>query len=769
MIVRVITDIQHEAVDQTYDYFVPEHLNHIEKGMRVIVPFGAQTRLAYVVEVLETSVFATKEIIDCLDIEPTIKEETFTIIDLLLETNKKPYAQIMHTVIPKELFVSYTKVLKVLNIDNLSDELKNLVENNEIIVNKKLLNYQKEVKEALKNKDIELKKTYRKRASTLQKAAYILNKDSKYKNIHKYEEIIDLFKDDSAIFRDELTKMFGPSRINTLEKNGVLLRIEKNYMKGVSHYFDFYDKTHVLTPEQKHAVEVISKSLNTNQTFLLKGVTGSGKTEVYLQIIDEILKMNKRVLLLVPEITLVGPMLQAVQSRFNETTAIYHSALSNQERFEQYKLVEDQKARIVIGTRKSVFLNITDLGLIIADEAHDTSYIQTEGVEYQAIDILKFKSELYNVPLILGTATPSIEQMYQALNEKYTLIEMNERATSMPLPQLSVVDMRKELVNGNTTIFSNELKEKMLDRLHKKEQILLLFNRKGYAPFVMCRQCSSVPICETCQVPLVYSKKDNMLKCRYCNYKSAYVQLCETCGSHAIKPVGIGIEYVEDQLKKHFPQARVLRMDRDTLTKKGSEEKIWQSFYNYEADILLGTQMIAKGFDFPKVTLAAILMADMSFKVPTFKASEEAYTLFTQLLGRSGRSKKGEAIIQAYDTSHYSITHLEKGYQAFYHRALSDRRLAEYEPFGKLHYIVVSGEKYLKTYQIAFALKKRLKTYINQVLGPNEPYLKMFKNQYRFVLTLKDNKMNYQQIFNSIDDLKDAEVNIDFHPLLEVN
>ncbi|MBN2299954.1 MAG: primosomal protein N', partial [Acholeplasmataceae bacterium] len=483
-------------------------------------------------------------------------------------------------------------------------------------------------------------------------------------------------------------------------------------------------------------------------------------------LIDDLILRHQKVLILVPEITLIAPMAQRLKSRFDDV-AIYHSALSRGEKYDQYQLILQDKVQIILGTRSAVFLPVESLGLIIIDEEQDASYIQDEGVFYDAKEIAKFRANLHQIPLILGSATPSIETMYQALNQQINLLELTKRHGNISMPRITMIDMKEELKNKNTSIFSRALLDGMKKRIKKNEQIILLFNRKGFAPFVMCRSCGAVPTCPHCDISLTYYKDKNTLKCHYCGYEKPFASTCEVCSEQTVKEVGIGIEYVEKKLHEALPEARVLRMDANTTRNKGTHEMLWNQFSQHEADILLGTQMIAKGLDFPKVTLVGVLMADLSLKVPSFQASEQAYMLFTQVTGRSGRFMPGEAIIQGYDLEHYAIKNVLTQYDDFYREAIYYRKMGNYSPFKNTAQILIEGQQYLKTYQKAFALRKALLETNCDVLGPTPALIKRIKDQFRFTLTLKSTQQINTLVFDLMHQFKSNDIKMRYYPNLD--
>lgn len=770
MFAKVIVDIKHEEVNQFYDYIIPDQMSaFLLRGMRVIVPFGPQKRLGFVTEIMHESQDATKEILEILDVVPTIDEELFLMVDMLLKDAPNLMTSVYQSIIPNELLVSYQKEVHVSHKEFMPAHLLSFVNKQGVWqLKKKDVIYSNELNSLRKKGIIEIRTVIKQKMQEKTENAYRLNSNHQYPRISKYPLINELFQKKPMYTRKELIDLIGSlSILNTLEKNEVIIREKAVTTREILHHFEIKDKVVNFTETQSQVYQSIQKMLNTSQSILLKGITGSGKTEIYLKLIDDVITQGKKVLYLVPEITLVAPTAQRLKSRFDDV-AIYHSGLSKGERYDQYQQVLSQQAKIILGTRSACFLPIDQLGLIIMDESHDIAYEQTEGVIYETKDILKLRSQYHQAPLVLGSATPSVEDMYEAINGQIALLELNERPLELKLPKLHYVDMKKELQEKNLSIFSRLLLEKMKDRLEKKEQIMLLFNRKGYAPFVLCRHCGDVPKCPSCDVSLVYYKDQETLKCHYCGFEKPFSPTCEVCNEQKVKEIGVGIEYVEHALKKELPEARILRMDQNTTKTKQSHEILWQAFKNEDADVLIGTQMIAKGLDFPKVTLVGVLMADLLLKVPSYRSSEQTYNLLSQITGRSGRFLPGEAIIQAYDLSHYAIQSVSKNYEAFYKQAIHDRKLLQYLPFKHTSQILIEGLNFLKTYQQAFLIKKALSQRNIQTLGPSQPMIKRIKNLHRFTLTIKYETIDYKQLFELIENFKTEAFHIKYYKRLDL-
>jgi len=770
LIAQIIVDIKHQAVDQIYDYLIPDALlDDVQKGIRVMVPFGNQTRMGFVVGLVDESETASREIIEILDSKPIISDELSTIIDYLYESTRSLYSSIFETVIPSELLMNYGKVIHSEQVDHLPEEWQEKFSKKGIWrLKKEDYHLLPRLKRLQEQKLLTIENVTKQQTAPKYETVYFYQDDTEYPRLHYYPQLGELTVNES--YTVAMLKAFGfsASNVTTLTKNGVFKRDQRRVARTVEHVFSNEDKRVILTPEQQQVSNTLKANLHTNKTFLLHGITGSGKTEIYLDVIEKVIASKKQALVLVPEITLIAPMVQRIQARFNRV-GLYHSMLSKGERHDQYHQILNQDVDVVVATRSGVFLPLETLGVIIIDEEHDQAYQQTEGVIYHARDIALNRSQYHHIPLVLGSATPSVVSMYQAEKKAYHLLTLTKRPFEIKEPNVHFVDMKIELQAKNTSIFSRALKQAIIDRLNKKEQTLILFNRKGFAPFVLCRQCGHVPRCPDCEVSLTYYQDKEQLKCHYCGYEKPYVPTCEMCHQPTLKPIGVGIEYVEQQLQKTFPHARVLRMDTTVTRTKGAHEKLWYQFLNEEADILLGTQMIAKGLDFPKVTLAAVLMADLSLKVPAYNASEQTYMLLTQMAGRSGRHQMGEVFIQGYQLDHYAIQSVEKPYASFYREALFDRQIGQYEPFMKVAQFLFEGEAYLKTYQKAFTFKKQLSLLKDVVvLGPTSPFIKKSKWGYRFVITIKYQTLDLNVIDKMLETMKEDKYYVKFYPILDV-
>ncbi|WP_035345266.1 replication restart helicase PriA [Haploplasma modicum] len=760
MIAKVLVDLRTKEVDMLFDYIIPKHLE-IEKGMRVYVPFGHLMRLGFVIDIVtDSSYLNLKEISEVLDITPSITEESFLYLDYINKTNNSLLIDNIRTIVPNELFIDYKQILTVKDKSLLEESIALLFGNsNELIYTKNLRDNNSLIKKLIKENIIEVKREYSKRAKDKIISAIYYNKDANYPKAINYKDLTDYVKENEGLIKSDIVKAgFSISAINTLIKHEVLYIKEINEVRNASYKNKNLVDSHKLNKEQQLIYDEVTNNLDKNNIYLLSGITGSGKTEVYINILKEVIRRNKTVLYLVPEISLVAPTANYLKSRDICNVTYYHSNITRGERFDAWNQVLDGKASLIVGTRSSVFLPIDNIGLIIVDEEHDSSYLQKSDVYYDAIDILKIKAKYHSIPILLASATPRVSSMYYAKNNEYKLLELKNRATSQSLPKISFVDMKQELREGNVSIFSKELNEKIKNRLNKNEQTILLYNRKGYANFVLCRNCGYTPKCPSCDVALTYYKDENLLKCSYCDHKQEFKKVCDTCKSTKIDQIGMGIDQVYDRVKKTYPEARVLKMDQNSTKYKGSHEQIWSDFLEHKYDILVGTKMISKGLDFPKVTLVGILMADLELKSPTYLANEETYNLLTQMVGRSGRHMSGEAVIQGYNLDHYAISMVNKSYDEFYERAIKDRLALKYEPFYKVVQIIIANESYLNSYKDAISIKKELSDSFEVILGPSEPYIKYVRGNYRFVLTIKAKKIDYELIQETIKKYNESKI-----------
>ncbi len=718
MIAEVLVELSNKNIDKVFDYIVPETLkNDIKIGIRVTVPFGSQTLEGFVLGVKnDTSLTSLKEIINVVDKEVILDTE-------LLELGKKMSLKYLSTLISCYQ-VMLPKALKAQAGTNINKKIEKYVELNIDMSN--------------------------------------LNN---YKITSKQKEIIDLISEKGTVLKKELSS----SIVKTLVDKGILKEIEKEVYREVVTDVSIKEK-YPLTGDQQKVVDTVLSTFGEPITYLLHGVTGSGKTEVYMELIEWCLKNDKTSIVLVPEISLTPQMVDRFKSRFKESIAILHSRLSEGEKYDEYRKIAKGEVKIVIGARSAVFAPLKNIGLFVIDEEHTSSYKQDNNPKYNAIDIAIERSKYHNSTVILGSATPNLESYAKSLKGIYHLVKLPNRVGNRTLPKVEIIDMNKEKKKG--TYFSSKLIELINDRLTKKEQIILLLNRRGYSSFITCSNCGHVEKCPNCDITLTYHKSSNMLRCHYCGYANKHSEICPKCHEHSMKNLGVGTEKIEEELHKLF-DCRVVRMDFDTTSKKGAHARIINDFKDYKYDILLGTQMIAKGLDFANVTLVGVINADTSLMIPSYKSSENTFQLLCQVSGRSGRGdKKGEVIIQSFNPSHYAIALAkDHNYLEFFKEEMQIRRQLGYPPYYYLVSIKVISSSYDiakdESNKVANKLKNELANSI--VLGPTVSNVFKVNNTYRFNIIIKYKKedMLYPVLNQIIDYYKSnskVKIDIDFNP-----
>ena len=707
MVAEVIINSKAKQLNRTFDYNIPKEMEElILIGSKVLVPFGKMKTLeeAHVVKIKEKSQY---EIKDIAKVENGLTNKQIELANWMA----------------KRYFCTISDCIRLMQTPG-----TNAKDVNKRIQDKKInVVYLKKDFEEI-NFEIETKKI----------------------KSEKQIRILNFVKDNEGCTIPDIEAFTDCSRaiVNTLIKNEYLELVEQKVERNPLENKNIENTNNLkLTEEQQNAFNKISTSMDRKkyEEFLLYGVTGSGKTEVYLQLIDKAQKVGKSAIVLVPEISLTPQMLDRFISRFGkETIAVLHSKLSIGERHDEWERIKENKAKIVIGARSAIFAPVKDLGIIIIDEEHDSSYKSEASPKYDAKEVAKKIAKQENVPLVLGSATPDLRTFYNAKEtEKITLLELTKRANNSNLPKVEIVDLKQELANGNRSMLSFDLYQAIEQNLKDKLQTILFLNRRGYSTFIMCRNCGYTVKCKNCNISMTYHSYENKLKCHYCGYEERQPKVCPSCGSKYLGGFKAGTQKIEMLVKQRFPQARVLRMDFDTTRTKDSYEKILQAFASQEADILIGTQMIVKGHDFPNVTLVGVLAADMSLHVADYHAAERTFQLLTQAVGRSGRgTKPGEAIIQSYHPDHYSIrTAAEQDYEAFYQEEMAYRMLMDYPPAAHMLSVLVSGENeelleqgmdYLAKFVERIASRYRI-----HVIGPAYAAVGKVNDIYRKVLYLK--------------------------------
>lgn len=718
MIAKVLVEINNINVDKTFDYIVPfEYIEKIKIGMRVKVPFASRELEGFVLDLVNSvdDNYELKEIISIVDAEPILNNELLHLGQFMSKKYFSTLISCYQTMLPK--------ALKAQNRTN---------------INKKMIKYV----ELCSNSFPKLKPNQ--------------------------EKIVEYLRVNGKVKKEEVNKI-SVSGVNTLIKNGIIIESLIEEYRLVTKDINKEKEAFKLTVEQQEAKNKIL-SRTQSSVFLLHGVTGSGKTVVYMEIVEEMLKRGKDSIFLVPEISLTPQMVYHFKSRFGDEVAVLHSRLSEGEKYDEYRKIVEGKVHIVVGARSAVFAPFKNLGAIIIDEEHTTSYKQDNNPKYSAIEIAIERAKNNNAIVILGSATPSLETYARSIKGLYTLVELKHRVNTNNLPLVEIVDMSKEKHRGS--IFSERLITEVNKRLEKHEQIILLLNRRGYSSFITCSNCGYTAKCPHCDITLTYHKTSNTLRCHYCGYADKMNDICPSCGEKAIKTLGTGTEKVEEEIKKVF-NARVIRMDLDTTSRKGSHEKIITAFKNHEYDILLGTQMIAKGLDFSNVTLVGVINADTSLMIPNYRSNEYTFQLLMQTAGRSGRGeKKGSVIIQTFNPEHYAITLASKhDYIDFFKQEMEVRRKLSYPPYYYLIYIKVIGKDYNKisveSNKIASILTRELKN--SKILGPTTCSVFKLNGLFRFGIIIKykkEEKMEevLQSLVNHYKGNQTVKVDIDVNP-----
>lgn len=690
---EVIINSEALEIDRPFTYKVPEEFNNeIKIGQIVKVPFGKgnKTSEGFILNLKndDNIKFKTKNIAAILVKDPVIDEDDINLIEFLREKTLCKYIDAFRLLIP----VGIMKGAKA--------------KKKKVIV--------------LKNEDL-----------------------SNIKNPDGYKKIVEFFKTNSGKYtKSELINEHSISqyKLNKLIENEVLSIEEESVFRYNDRVYN-KDSAKTLTIEQEN---IIREYINSDdKMFLLKGVTGSGKTEVYMKLVERVLLEGKSAIILVPEIALTPQMIERFKGRFGVNVALFHSKLSDGERFDEWFRVKEGKSKVIVGARSAIFLPAKNLGLIIIDEEHENTYKSEQNPKYQTKEVAEYLSELKECKVILGSATPSIETYYRALTGEMKLLELNSRVDNKPMPPMKVIDMRNELKGGNKSLFSRELFIAIQERLKRKEQIILFLNRRGFSTFVSCRSCGYVFKCDECDISMTYHK-NGLLICHYCGKTKREPRECPKCHSKYVKFFGAGTQRVEEEVKKYFNNVRILRMDVDTTRDKHSYERIYNTFKNGEADILIGTQMVSKGLDFKNVTLVGILAADMSINIPDYRAAERTFQIITQVAGRAGRGdKQGEVLIQTYTPQHYSLQYaVNYDYEGFYEKEFTVRAMMKYPPFGKL--LLINGtskkEELLKNFmhKITMMIKPLVESCLDiEILGPIPCMISKVKENYRWQIVIK--------------------------------
>ena len=759
-------------VYQTFTYSVPEALGpFVTAGKRVLVPFGRRRVTGYILGTSQdNNPGEIKPILEVLDEKPLFPRSMIPFFQWISDYYKNPIGNVIKNGLPGGLTLSDhvsvvltdegKRILKENQTTPIEREILSLLEAGPIRLNKLSQKLPHNVPAALiqsLQRDGRISKIRElgdvatkfrmERFVSLADARLPLDRLSKPR-----KKILEILQTEGEIPVAELKKQVPTAArlIRALETDGYVTVREKRIFRDPLGEPIHPDSAPTLSVEQQGVVSQISTCLDQGfATFLLQGVTGSGKTEVYMQVAAETLKKGKCVLVLVPEIALITQMERRFRARFGERIAVLHSGLSAGERYDQWSRILQHDANIAIGARSAIFAPFSDIGLVIVDEEHDTSYKQETNLRYNARDLAVVRAKLNDCLSLLGSATPSLQSYHNASTKKFIEVRLAQRIKRRPMPQIKIVDLRESRgYRGVRRFISPQLHRAVKDTLERKEQVLLFLNRRGFANYALCGSCGKPLRCKHCDISLTFHRKANAFKCHYCGFSRSAVSSCDACGSSEIKKLGLGTEKIEAVINELFPDARVARMDRDTTKRKGSIVKLLKGLRDQTIDILIGTQMIAKGHDFPSITMVGIICADLSLSFPDFRAGERTFQLLAQVAGRAGRgTSPGRVILQTYNPDHFSIMAAkDQDFHSFYTQEMSFRKALNYPPFSRMIQLKISGKDKLKTKDQATHLGdlcQRLKT-ANQslyssveIMGPIEASLAKIAQRYRWQILLK--------------------------------
>ena len=717
MVALVLVEVMSRAVDKTFSYNIPKELiDDVAVGKRVVVPFGRKQVEGFVLEIVDdiTSDYQLKDIIS-VNNDIVLTEELLSLGRAVSYSTLAPLISCYQAMLPKALKIKQKKE-----------------------ITKKYETYYKVI-------------------------------DNSFKLSDKQAEIVNIIKDKTVSEKELVNvKKISKARLNLLVEKKVLAKeLRESYRLE---HNDISEEKNKLTPLQEKVVKEIIDSNDT--VYLLHGVTGSGKTEVYMTLIEEGIKRGKQSIVLVPEISLTPQTLARFEKRFGKRVAVFHSALSEGEKYDEYRRVARGEVNVIVGTRSAIFAPLKNISYIIMDEEHSDSYKQENSPRYDTKMVALERCRYHKAKLILGSATPTLESYARALKGVYHLVNLKERVGGRNLPKVEFVDMNKAIATAKGH-FSLELIKRIEETLRRGEQVILLLNRRGYSSVLSCKNCGYVMKCPNCDISLTYHKTNNMLRCHYCGYATTYPKVCPECKEEALRDLGVGTEKIEEEVKSLFGNSKVLRMDVDTTSKKNAHQKIIESFGKGEANILIGTQMVAKGLDFPNVTLVGVLNTDTSLMIPDFRSSETTFDLLSQVAGRSGRAKEGLVVFQTYNKDHYAISCASNhDYLTFYKEEMAIRKMMKYPPYYYLVLVKISGKDENSCLKEAVRCEKVLKKYLDKtiLLGPTKAMIFKKMNIYTYQIILK---YQYQDnLYEILDKLlnyyatkKIVEVSVTFNPV----
>ncbi|KRN95264.1 primosomal protein N' [Pediococcus stilesii] len=766
---NVIVNVPALQTNTPFTYIADDAVeDDIKIGSRVIVPFGKAERpiQGFVVEEVTQKVTGDlKKIISVLEPEPLLNEELISLSNWLADKTYSYRVSCLNAMIPNLVKVNTRRFVKI-NSEKITQtqvlELLGEQQVTDLKVSDLTFAQQRQLNHWIKENKVSLE--YATENSARKKMInwiwplitdenYGVEVDKIRKNATKQLELIEILKNidpDEGISQTTLLNEYhvGRSTLNSAVKNGWAKRSEIERYRDPFEGSDLKSDTSLqLNEEQQQAYDLVVRAIEQHQSkpILIEGVTGSGKTEVYLQSISKAIGEGKSALLLVPEISLTPLMVKRVRARFGRQVAVLHSGLSDGEKFDEWRRIIRNEVKVVVGARSAVFAPLQNLGIIIIDEEHSETYKQTDAPRYHARDVAIYRAKNANCPVVLGSATPSLESRSRVERGRYDFVQIKRRANQKDLPEIKIVDMREHLGDGFNENFSAPMVEEIQKRLLKKEQVVLMLNRRGFSSFVMCRSCGFVLKCPNCDVSLTMHMDTHSMRCHYCGHEEPIPKSCRNCGSTKIRFFGTGTEKVEQQLAEIIPEARVIRMDVDTTRRKGAHERLLAKFGNHDADILLGTQMIAKGLDFPDVTLVGVLNADTALELPDLRASERTFQLLTQVAGRAGRAdKKGEVLIQTFNPDHYAIKLAQKqDYEDFFRKEMYLRHLGKYPPYYFTALISISDRDEKEALKSAYEMLNIIQPKVSSnavILGPTAKSISKIKQKYYYQILIKYQK-----------------------------
>jgi primosomal protein N' (replication factor Y) len=759
-------------IHQTYTYEVSEtFISHCPVGVRVMVPFGHQTLSGFVIEIITPEeIDRIKCILDVLDDTPLFYPDMVPLFKWMADYYFYPIGQVVKSCLPDGLSVMASNVATITESGR-----QRLLENSVNPVEKDVLDYLSKNAQPLKNirkhfnnkipvscirrleryQYINITKKEIRGSAAPKRIRYIRpisGKDNKEDLTKRQQQLLDVITQKNEISIELIRKEgFSSQLVNTLQKKNCIECFEKEFYRDPFGETISPDKSiPIPTGDQAKSIETIRKQIGKHFcVFLLYGVTGSGKTEVYMRATDIALSQNFTALILVPEIALITQVERQFRARFGDCVAVLHSSLSNGERFDQWMRIVRKQASIVIGARSAVFAPLENIGVIIVDEEHDASYKQSSQFRYNGRDVAAMRGKMADCVVILGSATPSIQNYYHAVQQKYHILKLPKRIQDRPMPDIYVIDFKKNLgIKGVRRFITPQLELALKETLDKKEQSLLFLNRRGFATFPVCAQCGETLMCKNCDIAMIFHKNVRAYKCHYCGYTRPHNAQCQNCSSSNIKQLGYGTQRLEQDVQALFPEARVARMDQDTTRKKGMTIQLLKQLRDHQIDILVGTQMIVKGHDFPNITMVGIICADLSLNFPDFRSGELTYQLLAQVSGRAGRGEKpGRVILQTYNPNHFIIqTAKQQNYELFFDHEIQFRKNLNYPPFARLIQLIISGKdpdatanyaRVVGQYCQSVKLSSKAFSHTIDILGPVIAPVSRIANYYRWQMLIK--------------------------------